>query len=180
MNRKEQFHDKITMNKLAAVLVSAILGLVILGCGGSDTDTNILTFNSDQGSEVSIAIENARYRVTKPGLGAAFFELKNEASDVILLSGVRVEGTESAELHETMMDADGLTHMAHRHEGFEVLPGQTLSLEPGGKHVMLMGIADGLGDTIVLDLDLAVGVDGGLGEAAISVEAVFDADGSAG
>lgn len=53
------------------------------------------------------------------------------------------------ELHETVT-TDGIARMEPREDGFEIAPGETLELVRGGKHVMFMGLSEGLsaGDTV--------------------------------
>ncbi|EKE43940.1 hypothetical protein OCGS_1921 [Oceaniovalibus guishaninsula JLT2003] len=53
------------------------------------------------------------------------------------------------ELHETV-SADGIARMEPRPDGFEIAPGETLTLARGGKHVMFMGLQSPLsaGDTV--------------------------------
>jgi copper(I)-binding protein len=47
--------------------------------------------------------------------------------------------------------------MQHQPEGFAIPPGSTLQLLPGGKHVMLIGLAAPLavGDTVTVTLSFA-------------------------
>lgn len=45
-------------------------------------------------------------------------------------------------LHETVTK-DGIAEMLHR-GGFDIAPGETLVLERGAKHVMFMGLSEGL------------------------------------
>jgi copper(I)-binding protein len=59
------------------------------------------------------------------------------------------------ELHETIQQ-DGVMSMVHQPEGFLLPAGELLELKPGGKHVMLMGLANPLepGQTYQLTLNL--------------------------
>jgi periplasmic copper chaperone A len=59
----------------------------------------------------------------------------------------------SVEIHETMADASGMTGMQAVDE-IDVAPGATVALEPGGYHLMLMGVTDlpAVGSTVQLTL----------------------------
>jgi copper(I)-binding protein len=59
----------------------------------------------------------------------------------------------SVEIHETTPDADGMMAM-HPVAGIPVGSGETVRLEPGGYHLMLMGVTDDLvvGEKVELTL----------------------------
>ena len=63
------------------------------------------------------------------------------------------------ELHETLMADDGSMIMSEKDGGFAVDAGGDLTLEPGGNHIMLMGVTDPLepGATVSITLTLADG-----------------------
>ncbi len=46
---------------------------------------------------------------------------------------------DSVSLHETIIDSDGMSHMQEIHQ-LVLQPGESVVLEPGGKHLMLMGL----------------------------------------
>ena len=74
--------------------------------------------------------------------GAAYFNLVNESDGQITVRGADVLGAESAMLHETSSwnleeDMQELFTLA-------VAPGETQRFEPGAKHVMAMGIGEGV------------------------------------
>jgi hypothetical protein len=93
---------------------------------------------------------------TAPGSpAAAYFTITNEAGETDALVGVSSSVAESIDIHETTMDSGGMTGM-HPVERLEIPAGGSVTLEPGGYHLMLMGIPDGAliaGTTIVLDLE---------------------------
>jgi copper(I)-binding protein len=92
---------------------------------------------------------------TAPGSpAAAYFTVTNEATEADALVAVSSAVAESVEIHETTMES-GMIGM-HPVERLEIPAGGSVTLEPGGYHLMLMGIADGAliaGTTIVLDLE---------------------------
>ncbi len=69
---------------------------------------------------------------------AGYLTITNKGDTAYDLTGIEA-GFPTAELHESLLDGD-VMRMEPRPDGFEIAPGQTLTLEPGGKHVMFMGI----------------------------------------
>lgn len=84
---------------------------------------------------------------------AAYFEIVGGAVADALL-GVTSPAAAMVELHETTTDASGMTGM-HPLERLEIPAGETIALQPGGYHLMLMGVTDGaieVGTTVELRL----------------------------
>ena len=48
--------------------------------------------------------------------------------------------SDSVELHEVVMNDDGTMTMRERDGGYEIAAGESITLEPGGLHVMLLDI----------------------------------------
>jgi copper(I)-binding protein len=72
--------------------------------------------------------------------GAAYMTITNAAAAPDRLVEVRAGFAGKAELHRTEAGADGVMKMIHQPEGIEVPAGGTAVLEPGGYHVMLLGL----------------------------------------
>lgn len=112
---------------------------------------------------LSLAAENAGdvIRVAKPfaravppgiTIGAAFMALRNDGNQTHQLVKVRSDAAEHVELHHHV-EENGMMRMrqvAHIH----LPPEKTTLLQPGGLHVMLIGLKQHLteGDTIALEL----------------------------
>jgi len=90
------------------------------------------------------------------GTGAAFLTLFNGSDDEERLLGASSPAAATVELHETIND-NGVMRMRPQPEGFVIPPRGVLRLAPGGKHLMLMGLAAPLaaGDTVELTLQFA-------------------------
>ncbi len=116
-------------------------------------------------------VEDAYVRVSGPAAqsGAIFLQVLNETGADDRLIGAETQAAARAELHTHQENAQGVMRMVHVEDGFPVAAGETLSLERGGRHVMLMGLTAPLaeGDTVPLTLhfegagtvDLSVPVD---------------------
>lgn len=79
-------------------------------------------------------------RATAPSAktGAVFLELTNMGETPDLLVAATSDIAEKTELHTHLMD-NGVMRM-RRVEGFEVSPGAPTVLQPGGHHIMLIGL----------------------------------------
>ena len=73
--------------------------------------------------------------------GAGYFSLTNSGSQPERLLAV-IADFPRVEIHETVME-DGIARM-QQIEALRIAPGETVSLEPGGKHVMFMGLSQTL------------------------------------
>ena len=101
-----------------------------------------------------ITIDHPWARSTAPTAqaGAAYFVLSTQGESPDLLVAASSPVADRAELHTHIMD-DGVMRMRHV-EAIEVAPGTPTVLEPGGLHVMLMGLQGPLveGETFPLTL----------------------------
>jgi copper(I)-binding protein len=90
------------------------------------------------------------------GTGAVFMQLVNSGRQADRLLGGRTEVAEVVEIHETVMDGD-VMRMQMLAEGLEIPAQGEVLLQPGGYHVMLIGLRRDLavGDQFELELDLA-------------------------
>lgn len=79
-----------------------------------------------------------RAQILPSGMGAAYFSIHNPSAEGDRLVSVESAAFSTVETHESV-DEDGVMRMLARPGGFEIPAGETLVLEPGGKHVMLMG-----------------------------------------
>ncbi|WP_421708128.1 copper chaperone PCu(A)C [Algihabitans sp.] len=80
----------------------------------------------------------ARASIGMAKAGAAYMVLTNEGSETDRLISASSDVAESVELHTHLMD-DGVMRM-RQIEAIEIDPGTPSVLEPGGLHVMLIGL----------------------------------------
>ncbi|MCH7822176.1 MAG: copper chaperone PCu(A)C [Proteobacteria bacterium] len=69
-------------------------------------------------------------------ISAAYLSLTNTSRQKITITKITSPNFESAELHESVLD-DGIARMVALGE-LTIMPQQTVLLEPGGLHLMLM------------------------------------------
>jgi copper(I)-binding protein len=87
-----------------------------------------------------VTIERAWSPETIPGRsnGVVYLDITNSSDEVIQLTSVSSENARKASLHESLLE-DGVMKMRSL-SSMTIPPGETVSLEPGGKHVMLMDL----------------------------------------
>ena len=70
-------------------------------------------------------------------VGGGYMTIENTTGTADKLLEVRVEAIPRVELHLSQTDADGVARMI-KQEGIEIPAGETVTLQPGGLHVMFM------------------------------------------
>jgi copper(I)-binding protein len=106
----------------------AVLSLVVAGCGGDDG--------------VSVEKPWARSSPSMANAGAVYMSLESGTDDRLVGVSVPTDIAATAEIHETTMVDDAMT-MQEVGE-IELPAGTTVSLEPGGYHIMLLDIPEPL------------------------------------
>lgn len=116
---------------------------------------------------LNVTVADARDTVKKPKFESAWARETAGASRVSAIYGVlrnlgpddallRVEvaDTPMAEFHETFIDENGIMQMDKIENGIALKSGTHVMLQPGGKHIMLMGLSRELqpGDELALTL----------------------------
>ena len=111
------------------------------------------------GSE-DVVVENAWSRasigVNRPG--AAYLTVRNTGEDAVTLTGLATPLAMMPEIHESKTNSDGVSSMAPAGE-ITIEPGQSVALEPGGLHAMLMKLQEPMteGETFLLTLTFSDG-----------------------
>jgi periplasmic copper chaperone A len=104
-----------------------------------------------------LMIEGAWARPTPEGtsISAGYLKITNRGDKPDTLLGASTPAANSAELHESAVDAEGVMTMRPVENGLEIKPGQTVELKPAGVHIMLLGVKAPLkeGQTIPVTLD---------------------------
>ena len=106
------------------------------------------------GAADDIGVTDAYARAVPPGQpnSAAFLGLSNRGAAGHALVGAKTTAADVVELHTHLMEG-GMMKM-RRVPRIEVPPGQTVSLQPGGLHLMLIGLKQPLKPENPIDLTL--------------------------
>lgn len=111
------------------ITIAAFLALLAVGCGQPKT---------------GISIQDPFARPSPgTGNGGAFMVITNNSNQTDRLVSAQSPAAMMVELHETINDG-GVMKMVPQPQGFEIPAGAQVALEPGGKHVMLMGLKETL------------------------------------
>ena len=112
---------------------------------------------SDAATAGKLAIEGAWARPTPEGtsISAGYLKITNSGDKPDVLLGASTPVAASAELHESLMTADGVMTMRPLENGLEIKPGETVELKPAGTHIMILGVKEPLkeGQTIPVKLN---------------------------
>lgn len=102
-----------------------------------------------------VTVDAAWARATAPDsrTAAVYFTMRNTGQTQIDLIGVRTDRASIETLHKTVKGAQGTSRMSASPE-LRVAPGETVVLEPGGLHVMLLDLETPLIEGEILPLRL--------------------------
>lgn len=113
----------------------AALFIVITGLAGQCS-----VAPAGQGSENGISITNPyALPALAGGNGVVYLELSNGGESPDTLLKIESQAAQVAELHETKIDENDVMQMTPL-VTIEVPAGESVSLEPGGKHIMLINL----------------------------------------
>ncbi|MFF2275904.1 copper chaperone PCu(A)C [Agromyces sp. NPDC058126] len=141
---------------ITPALGAALAALLLLsGCAGTAGAATGETAAPTAAAEAaaSVTVEEAWVKAADDGMTALFGNVVNDGPDATLV-GASTDAAEMAELHETV-ESDGTMQMRQKEGGFELPAGETLALEPGANHVMLMGLTGPVqaGDEVTVTLE---------------------------
>jgi copper(I)-binding protein len=100
-----------------------------------------------------LEVSNAWARpAAQSGNGAIYFVIENHSSETQEMIGVTADIAEAAEMHESQMSGDVME--MHQLESISLGPGSEIPFEPGGLHIMLIGLKQELktGDELQITL----------------------------
>lgn len=93
-------------------------------------------------AEAALELSGAWVRALPPGqpVTAAYVSIRNTGSRDLVITGASVEGAGRVEIHTTR-EVDGLARMVQL-STLSLAAGETLSLSPGGTHLMLFELEE--------------------------------------
>lgn len=157
------------MNVVTPVMRFAMGGLVAVTLAACSTDatpadTSATPTHTSQAADAvhsetashAVTVTDAWIKTTDEGMTAAFGEVINGTDEAVVLVSASTPVSSMVELHETSMDDAGGMSMSEKEGGFAIESGDSLMLEPGGNHIMLMNVTTPIlaGDTIALTLEI--------------------------
>ena len=116
----------------------------------------ILSFMAAPIQAGELVVKDPYVRATPPGqkVTGGFMHLVNDSNKTVSIVDAHSDVAKKVELHKTQME-DGMMRM-RRVKEIVIKPGETVALQPGGLHVMFMGLKQGLkpGDQVAIELQL--------------------------
>ncbi|GAA1699294.1 hypothetical protein GCM10009808_16120 [Microbacterium sediminicola] len=133
-----------TTSRVGILLAAAALALS--GCTAADA--------SAQSEADAVVVTDAWVKAVEDGMTAAFGEVENTGTTDVTIVSAETDASPMIELHETVDDGTGTMTMQEKDGGFVIAAGDTLTLEPGGNHIMFMGVAAPIvaGDEVTITL----------------------------
>jgi len=141
---------------------------MLMACGGGSALAQDNQTDVDMGPESAgelmpvmvhlgdLLIEDPWTRATPPGAptAAGYLTITNNGSEPDTLIGGTAGIADQVEVHEMTMQGE-VMEMRPVPGGIEIAPGEKMTLEPGGYHLMLIGLdgAIGFGDDIPVTLE---------------------------
>lgn len=138
------------MRRIVLVLtVIAMVGAALAACSAPASAPAAAAPGGD-----SLHVENAWARPSPlpDGNSAIYLTIVNPTGEADRLVAVK-SSVGMAETHESVTE-NGVVRMEPRPDGYEIPAQSSVELAPGGKHIMVMGVADPLapGDTLTATL----------------------------
>jgi copper(I)-binding protein len=118
-------------------------GLALAACGSDDvasTDTGAPAEAAASTAELSIADPWSRQPAEGQLTGAVYGVVTNDSDEDITAIGASTSVTDTVELHEVTMNDEGQMSMSEKEGGYVIPAGESFTFEPGGPHMMLLGI----------------------------------------
>lgn len=125
-----------TRIRLGALLAAGALAFT--GCASATPAADTDTVTVAAGDVVTIS--DAWVKAAESGMSAGFGELINDSDTDVTVVSATTEAASMVELHETAADDGGQMVMREVEGGFVIPANGALTLEPGGNHLMLMGL----------------------------------------
>ena len=131
-----------------ALSALTLISTTLTGCASGSVDGHDELHFSDGWVRVS------EYSDHVDGMTGAFATIENHTDHDVTLVGGSAEIANMVEVHEVIM-MDGEMKMQAKEGGILIKAGESVTLEPGGLHVMLMGLKEAIleGDEVTLTLD---------------------------
>ncbi|MFE6734982.1 copper chaperone PCu(A)C [Microbacterium sp. NPDC057650] len=136
-----------TTTRFAALLAAS--ALLITGCSNATPDQA-----ETKPAGQTVTIEDAWAKAADEGMTAVFGTLVNKGGDDVTVVSAKTDAAEMSELHETVQNDAGEMTMRPIEGGLALSHDARVALEPGGDHIMLMGLTAPLkaGDEVTVTL----------------------------
>jgi len=124
--------------RISATFTALIAAIAVSGCGKDAARAPEAAACTGDG----IVATDAWVRAAHAGqpMSAGYVRLCNGGGEADRLIGATYEGAATTELHASSTGGDGMASMAPIEGGLDLPAGQAATLQPGGAHLMLIGL----------------------------------------
>ncbi len=169
-----------TLRTLGLGATALVLTAALAACGEqSSPDPAAAAASPTSAVTSTVVVGDPWVRATKgsedPSMTGAFMTLDNPGTEPVTLVSASSSVARTTELHEMAM-VDGAMSMQAVDDGIVLEAGRGKVLEPGGFHVMLMGLRDALAPGDEVDLSLVFS-DGSTQDLVVPVKAFTEEEG---
>ncbi|WP_040796777.1 copper chaperone PCu(A)C [Nocardia higoensis] len=119
--------------RIAGLAAVAIAPLLLSACSGDNSP-------AEATAAETVTIQDQWIKAADSGMSAAFGSLTNSGGREATIVSASSPASERVELHEVVVDAGGAKTMREKDGGFVLPAGGTLTLAPGGEHLMFMDL----------------------------------------
>lgn len=134
--------------KVLSLAAVVSIGIGVAACGSDDTTSTDTTAATDMTATdqtapadgITIADPWSRKPADGQTTSAVYGVVTNGTDETITAISASTSVATTVELHEVLMGTDGKMSMQEKEGGYEIAPGDSLTFEPGGAHIMLLGI----------------------------------------
>jgi copper(I)-binding protein len=130
--------------RLTTTRAGALLAVATLALAGCGTTADASSDDVAAPAGENVALTDGWVKAADSGMSAAFGGLTNSGTEDVTVVSATTEASSMLELHETVENETGAMIMREIEGGFIIPAGETLDLEPGGDHIMLMDLTDPL------------------------------------
>lgn len=123
----------------AGAMAIAVAGLTGCSSSGTDAGTSASASTTASAAACPVTVTDAWVKAADSGMTSAFGTLTNASGEPVTVTGVSSPAAGRVELHE-VADVNGQMTMRQVAGGFSVPANGSLTLEPGGYHLMLMDL----------------------------------------
>lgn len=114
--------------KLIALTSALFISLSVVGCAPATNHEGVTIENA--------WVRSSEYSAAAGGMTGIFGKFTNHTDETVTILGGETEISMMVQTHEVV---NGM--MQEKKGGIEIKPGETVTLEPGGLHIMIMNIA---------------------------------------
>jgi copper(I)-binding protein len=134
--------------KISAAIAAIALATTLSACATAEEHPQELNLTDGW-------VRVSEYSDHVDGMTGAFATLDNHTDHDITIVGGSAEIAGMVQVHEVVM-VDGAMKMQEKEGGIVIPAGESVTLEPGGLHIMLMGLKKPIlvGDKVTLTIDL--------------------------